>query len=246
MVTCAVLPRASPAALVHRARLRQVRSIVRGLQLRGGGRVVDLGCSDGFVVTQLRRSQVLPERMAEYSGFDRNQRLVAQAASGASRAPASPGSTSTIRRPGSRSPGELVICLETLEHVGTARRLEVIHHAIAPGGRLVLSMPNEVGVIGLGKFLGRPLLRRRPYQGFFPIAGPSCATCSTSAPGATSSGTAGPLGRDGRRTWASTTAPSAGTSRSSTWTPAGGPSAGPRSALRGEPLPGRPGAAVPT
>ena len=159
---------ASPAALVHRARLRQVRSIVRGLQLAPEGRVVDLGCSDGFVVTQLRRSQVLPEGW-RISGFDRNQRLVAQAAS--RHLPGARFTGIDLNDPSARvaEPGDLVICLETLEHVGDYRSaLEVIHHAIAPGGRLVLSMPNEVGVIGLGKFLGRPLLRRRPYQGFFP------------------------------------------------------------------------------
>ena len=35
------------------------------------------------------------------------------------------------------------------------------------GGWIVLSMPNEVGVVGLIKFLARPLLRRQAYGDFF-------------------------------------------------------------------------------
>lgn len=158
----------SPAALVHRARLRQVSAIVRELPLPPEGRLVDLGCSDGFVVTHLREAHVLPDAW-QISGYDRNRRLVAVANSrhlaGARFAgiDLNDGSTRV------EEPGDLVICLETLEHVGSYRdALQVIHHALAPGGRLVLSMPNEVGVIGLGKLVGRPILRRRPYEGFFP------------------------------------------------------------------------------
>jgi hypothetical protein len=35
------------------------------------------------------------------------------------------------------------------------------------GGLIVLSLPNEVGVPGLIKFVGRALLRRKPYGDFF-------------------------------------------------------------------------------
>lgn len=61
-----------------------------------------------------------------------------------------------------------MICLETLEHVGSYRHaLRVIHNSVRPGGWIVLSVPNEVGLIGLVKFLARPLLRRHPYGDFF-------------------------------------------------------------------------------
>ena len=65
-------------------------------------------------------------------------------------------------------PGDLVICLETLEHVGNYRHaLRVLHNSVKPGGWIVLSMPNEVGLVGLVKFLARPLLRRHAYGDFF-------------------------------------------------------------------------------
>ena len=104
------------------------------------GLVVDLGCSDGFVLAELRAVAL-------------------------SRPPG--GWTATTTSPGcSRGEGatsrdrfqridlndlvqggrarHLVLCLETLEHVGDYRAaLDVIHHAVRPGGLLVLTMPNE-------------------------------------------------------------------------------------------------------
>lgn len=158
----------SPAALVHRARLRQVAALVGGLPLPASGRVVDLGCSDGFVVAHLRETGVLPDGW-QIRGYDRNRRLVRAAAG--RRLTDARFREIDLNNAAARvdEPGDLVICLETLEHVGSYRNaLTVIHHALAPGGRLLLSMPNEVGVIGFGKLIGRPVLRRRPYQGFFP------------------------------------------------------------------------------
>lgn len=158
----------SPAVLVHRARLRQVAALVHGLPLPDEGRLVDLGCSDGFVVAHLREAGVLPDRW-QVQGYDRNRRLVRAAAARGLADARFREIDLNDRSARVDEPGDLVICLETLEHVGSYRdALAVIHHAMAPGGRLLLSMPNEVGVIGFGKLIGRPVLRRHPYQGFFP------------------------------------------------------------------------------
>ena len=161
----------SPAALVHRARFRQLRRQLRTLDLPDWGLLVDLGCSDGFVLSELRAGADVPPGWRLH-GYDRRVRwLNAARHRGVPRA--------RFRRldlndesARTREQGDLVTCLETLEHVGDYRSaLQVIHHAIRPSGRLILSMPVEVGPLGLVKLLGRPLTRRRPYAGFFASPG---------------------------------------------------------------------------
>ena len=147
--------------------LRRLAKIVEGLDLTGEGVLIDLGCSDGFVVSQLRDARLVPEGWSIW-GYDRNARLI-RAAAGRN-LPRAQFSLIDLNDGSARvaQPGDVVNCLETLEHVGDYRAaLQVIHHAIAPGGRLVLSMPNEVGLVGLVKFLGRPLVRPNAYKGFF-------------------------------------------------------------------------------
>jgi 2-polyprenyl-3-methyl-5-hydroxy-6-metoxy-1,4-benzoquinol methylase len=157
----------SPTNFVHRARLARLRSLLRHLDIPQRGLLIDLGCSDGFVLSELRRNGDLPETW-RVAGYDRLPRLLKAA-----------------RRRGLLSarfrrldlndaaarvylPGDVVICLETLEHVGDYRSaLQVIHTAMTPGGWLILSMPNEVGVVGLVKFIVRPLLRHNAYRDFF-------------------------------------------------------------------------------
>jgi SAM-dependent methyltransferase len=156
---------------VHRARLRWLRRQLRGLNLPDRGLLVDLGCSDGFVLSELRTGEDIPAGWRVH-GYDRRVRWLR-----AARCRGLP--KSRFRRldlndesARTTEQADLVTCLETLEHVGDyCSALQVIHHAIRPGGRLILSMPIEVGVIGLVKLLGRPLARRRPYTDFFSSPG---------------------------------------------------------------------------
>jgi SAM-dependent methyltransferase len=157
----------SPSNLVHKARLARIRSLLRGLDLPAQGLVVDLGCSDGFILSQLRQHGDIPAQWRA-AGYEYAPRLV--------RAGRQRGVPRTrFRRIDLNDPtarvryrGHLVLCLETLEHVGDYRSaLEVIHHSLRPGGWLLLSMPNEVGLVGLVKLLGRPIGRRRAYRDFF-------------------------------------------------------------------------------
>ena len=157
----------SPANFVHRARLARLRELLRRLNLPQSGLLVDLGCSDGFVICQLRRAGDLPLSWCT-AGYEIDRRLL-RAARRRQLANAS------FRRIDLNDaaarvvqPGDLVICLETLEHVGNYRHaLRVLHNSVKPGGWIVLSMPNEVGLVGLVKFLARPLLRRHAYDDFF-------------------------------------------------------------------------------
>ena len=156
-----------PANFAHRARLARLRALLRRLDLPDEGQLVDLGCSDGFILSELRRHGDIPA-MWSLAGYDKRKRLVRMARRRA--LPATRFGLRDLNNPKARvhDPGTVVICLETLEHVGDYRAaLRVIHAALLPGGYLILSMPNEVGVIGLIKLLGRPLTRRSPYRGFF-------------------------------------------------------------------------------
>ena len=157
----------SPTNVVHRSRLATLRRLLRDLDLPERGLVVDLGCSDGFVLAELRRHAAVPAawRMA---GYDRHRRLLRIAKERS--VPGARFRRLDLNDSSTRvaDPGDVVVCLETLEHVGDYRAaLEVIHHATRPGGVLMLTMPNEVGPIGLAKLLGRPVVRRGAYAGFF-------------------------------------------------------------------------------
>ena len=157
----------SPTNFVHRARLARLSSLLRRLDLGQRGLIIDLGCSDGLILAELQRSGDLPTMWCA-AGYDSVPRLLR-----AARRRYLP--NTRFRRIDLNdaeaqvaSPGDVVICLETLEHVGDYRSaLQVIHSAMRPGGWLILSMPNEVGLVGLVKFLARPLLRRNAYATFF-------------------------------------------------------------------------------
>ncbi|MDT7570313.1 MAG: hypothetical protein QOE05_487 [Actinomycetota bacterium] len=156
-----------PSSFVHRARLARLRSLLHRLDLPPSGLIVDLGCSDGYVLSELQRNGDLPPSW-RIAGYDHTPYLLK-----AARRRGLAGAR--FRRIDLNDagavvvwPADVVICLETLEHVGDYRNaLRVIHTAMKPGGLLVLSMPNEVGVVGLVKLLGRPVTRRHPHRGFF-------------------------------------------------------------------------------
>lgn len=48
-----------------------------------------------------------------------------------------------------------------------ANAIEKLLAACKPGGALLISAPNEVGLPGLLKYAARKVVRRRPYEGFF-------------------------------------------------------------------------------
>jgi 2-polyprenyl-3-methyl-5-hydroxy-6-metoxy-1,4-benzoquinol methylase len=156
----------APPSYVHRARLARLRSLLQRLDLPERGLIIDLG-SEGYVLSEMQRTGDLP-RAWGLAGYDCKPRLLKaarrRALAGArfQRLNLNDATASVV------VPADVVLCLETLEHVGDYRSaLCVIHAAMNPGGLLVLSMPNEVGVVGLVKLLGRPLVRRHAYRGFF-------------------------------------------------------------------------------
>lgn len=63
---------------------------------------------------------------------------------------------------------DVVTCFETLEHVGNLHNaIDTLLNSCKAGGTLIISVPNELGMPGLLKYLARKIFRRRPYDGFF-------------------------------------------------------------------------------
>jgi SAM-dependent methyltransferase len=121
------------------------------------GRVLDFGGGDATLCVDLRH-RYPRARVACYEPSDSIRAEAAEVARGTG-----VGVLATV-------PGEtydLVLCCEVFEHLPpeqTSEALRVLHRLVAPGGRLVLGVPNEVYAVGLAKGLFRMLRRRGAYD----------------------------------------------------------------------------------
>jgi SAM-dependent methyltransferase len=157
----------SPGAFLHRARLRSILGTLRSAALGPSGRLADFGCSTGFILSELRAMR-FPYPGWELSGFDHAPAYIE-----AAKARGLPGARFEVfdldLPDDEPSTGfDIVLCLETLEHVGSYRTaLSKLARAPRVGGHLLISVPNETGAHGVIKYFGRSVLRRRAYEGFF-------------------------------------------------------------------------------
>ena len=158
-------PEAGFASRIHRARLDREIEVLNELKLPKVGRLADFGCSNGFLLETIQRD-VSAVTEWEFVGFDRQRDLLALAeARGLPR--------TTFRQLDLNSTTDvgqydLVTCFETLEHVGDFQTaVRGLLRACADGGHLVISVPYEIGIPGLAKFLGRMVLRKNAYRDFF-------------------------------------------------------------------------------
>src|SRR4051794_4347762 len=105
----------APPSYVHRARLARLRSLLQRLDLPERGLIIDLGCSDGYVLSEIQRTGDLPRAWA-LAGYDCKPRLLKAARrrtlAGArfQRLNLNDATASVV------VPADVVICLETLEH----------------------------------------------------------------------------------------------------------------------------------
>jgi hypothetical protein len=115
------------------ARLDAIKSIIERLQLHQP-RVLDVGCGDGYVVTELQRSMGFREALAHDPHL--TDEFIRELSSPDVR---------FVRDLGERSgePSDLVLLLDVLEHieepVGFLRRL--VAEQLAPGGWVVVTVP---------------------------------------------------------------------------------------------------------
>ena len=157
----------SVRAFFHRARLRAILSAIRRADLPASGRLADFGCSNGFILSELR-SVRFPHPDWELWGFDHAPPYIAAAQK--RDIPGARFQQFDLDIPGEDPPYafELVLCLETLEHTGSFRTgLAKLARATRPGGYLLITVPNEHGLPGVLKYFGRRLLRGETYESFF-------------------------------------------------------------------------------
>lgn len=140
----------------HGRRYEVALSLIRATP---GDRVLDVGTGDGYL---LRR---LVERTPGITavGYDPVESQIALARRVCH---GLPGITlrSTLDRDGTY---QWVTCFETLEHLAPDAQLALLRsmrEAVTPTGRVVVSVPLEIGLPGLAKNVARLLLRQR-HQG---------------------------------------------------------------------------------
>ena len=132
-----------------------------------GGGIADFGCSNGFFFAELLRA--LPEAGSlSLFGFDHSTELLA-AAKSRNIDNAAFDYLDLNETPCARERlFDVVTCFETLEHVGEVHNaIETLLASLQSGGTLVISVPNELGLPGLLKYVARKVFQRRPYEGFF-------------------------------------------------------------------------------
>jgi SAM-dependent methyltransferase len=155
-----------PDKLIHRGRLGRIVKILKGLPLRPSGMWADFGCSDGFIL-EVVRNRVVGEEWQLF-GFDHSTAKLEEA-----RKRVIPNTKFAVfdlnmRLTMSSNAFDVVTCFETIEHTGIYRNaFDNLVASTKEGGIIVVSVPREVGVPGIAKFVGRALIRRRPYRRFF-------------------------------------------------------------------------------
>lgn len=157
----------NPVAALHRRRLGRILQLLGRLDLAQKGRWADFGCSDGFILSLIRGGP-LKALHWRCDGFDYSEALLDLARE--RNLPDTDFHLLDLNVPSTGWEGnfDVVTCFETLEHTGNYKNaLRNLVEACAPGGWIIISVPNEVGVPGLTKFLGRRLIRRNPYGDFF-------------------------------------------------------------------------------
>ncbi len=155
------------SSMIHRARLSKILEVLRSLSLPAAGTIADFGCSNGFFFSALLQS--MPEvRSMHLFGFDHSRELIASAKSKNLKNATFEYFDFNSAPIGPLRTFDVVTCFETLEHIGNIRNaLDTLLVHCKDGGKIVLSVPNESGIPGLLKFLGRKVGRRKPYGYFF-------------------------------------------------------------------------------
>lgn len=141
--------------LPHLMRLRAIEGELRRLAVPRSGTYADFGCSNGFLTERVAALV----GAASGTGFDHQPENVDLARN---RYPHLAFRRIDLNRPWNEpAQFDLVTCFETLEHVGDMNAaLANVVAAIRPGGVGIVTVPVEIGLKGLLKFLIKILVYR--------------------------------------------------------------------------------------
>ena len=136
----------------HRARLRQLIREVEHFADEASS-IADIGCSNGYITNILHLVC-----KGEVRGFDYLPELIEQAREAYPQIEFQRADLNTHIK--WKQSFDLVCCFETLEHVGDLpSALRNLRAALCPGGTLIVSVPVETGLWGVGKFCAKTLMR---------------------------------------------------------------------------------------
>jgi 2-polyprenyl-3-methyl-5-hydroxy-6-metoxy-1,4-benzoquinol methylase len=136
--------------LPHRIRLKSlVRACDRQIVDASSKRYADFGCSNGYLTHLLAERY----RFAQATGYEFNAENLAKAQRDFSSVKFA---YLNLNIDSLDEQFDFATCLETLEHVGDVRHaLKLMHQALRPDGKLMITVPIEIGPIGLAKFLAK-------------------------------------------------------------------------------------------
>lgn len=154
----------SLTSLVHRVRLRSILRLFADTGMTNG-KWADFGCSNGYIIQVV--SSRFPGMFSAIHGYDHSEPLLEMAR--AKKLSNVEFLQVDLNQPVPAAKRyDVVSCFETLEHVGNLpEAFANLFAHVTRGGLLLIAVPVEVGSIGALKYLGRMIVRRRPYAGFF-------------------------------------------------------------------------------
>ena len=155
------------ASIIHRNRLKTIISVLNQLEFEKELNLTwgDFGCSDGYIIDKIKNNTKI--NFNRIVGFDHSSELIERAKN------KSLNNTffkifnmNNIQKADEKF--SLVSCFETLEHVGNQKKaMQNLYNHLKKDGILLIAIPNEIGFIGLFKFIGRYFIRLKPYGNFF-------------------------------------------------------------------------------
>ncbi|MCX5633543.1 MAG: class I SAM-dependent methyltransferase [Phycisphaerae bacterium] len=153
------------ASYIHQKRLKAIQKVFYKYVPSTCETWVDFGCSNGFIPQKILEQS--DYRFKTIIGYDHNGKLIELA-----RKKNIPNAEFKYLDLNNvtiiNSEFDVATCFETLEHVGDYKNAFVnIYNNLKQGGILIITVPNETGITGLVKFLGRLITRRNAYNDFF-------------------------------------------------------------------------------
>ncbi len=118
---------------------RRAVSIIRGLQLKNGDKVIDLGCGDGYFLYLL---DSLPVKL-QITGLDNDDWTIKRAKENLGKREIKIIKSTVTKIPLKSNSFDKIIMTEVLEHVeNDGQALKEAHRILKPGGTMILTVPN--------------------------------------------------------------------------------------------------------
>lgn len=153
--------------LPHRIRLKTILALLAARNNLDGKTFADFGCSNGYI------TNIIAERFpfGAAHGFDYEEEHVTRAGENY---PHIAFATANLNSAEPSGVFDVVTCFETLEHVGKLESaLDQLIASTAAGGLLFISVPVEIGVRGLVKFVAKSVVYRSRYASHLKELSPS-------------------------------------------------------------------------